>query len=638
MSWSSHFPPQAPIISKFPRASTSPFYTEASEEPSTSPEETTPRMSQPNLDTPNPSTSNPRQPQASTSSQPRRRTATVDPSPNEPDIDDDELDDEPDNTQENILSSSLLGKGKGGVTEQIPDAAKAEIELIFKKTLSITIKRMHELFGKDVPTQDIDLTITEEMPWVDCLKVLFFNVMPSEEAKVRVGVSEGDTILWARPKEMEQLPWGEAFKKYANLDARGIEEWKDVDIFYPFPLYHYEGTPTGERFKQHAEYAITKWRSPGTLLPRIYPKEKQHKEGIVLESLTTPEHEFLEKIWKTLSFNRVTGINEQGGQEVRYFIVLSRLGKLKLELEKLRKKISQPFFPLPQFGASQRMINLGMTKLEAQQISALFRVELEACLLEIWSYINPSMSNSIFLSRRNDIWNISMPFWSQGIPTGNEEQPDQPSMPNLHPFITTRKGRRNIPPPIREEEPYEYSETVRQPNLSDHSLRRDSRNLHSHIAAQRVGTSQTPNPRSLNVGRGRLRESITGIPQFHNTSYNYPMSNMAADASFYGNVRLDEESIHIEDLPNSQQDPNENNQYGPPGGDPNDPDDDDDNGPPGRGPPGGGPPRGGPGGNPNPWRPRFPGGPYGAPGGAPPGGPPGGGPPHGGGGGWPQNP
>jgi hypothetical protein len=231
-----------------------------------------------------------------------------------------------------------------------------------------------------------------------------------------------------------------------------------------------------------------------------------------------------------------------------------------------------------------------------------------------------------------------MPFWSQNIPAGTEEQPDQPSMPNLHPFITTRKGRRNIPPPIREEEPYEYSETIRQPNLSDHSLRQDSRNLHSQIAAQRVGTSQTPNPRSLNVGRGRLRESITGIPQFHDTSYNYPMGNMAADASFYGNVRLDEESIHIEDLPNSQQDPNENNCYGPPGGDPNDPDDDDDNGPPGGGPPGRGPPGGGPGGNPNPWRPRFPGGPYGAPGGAPPGGPPGGGPPHGGGGGWPPNP
>jgi hypothetical protein len=87
-----------------------------------------------------------------------------------------------------------------------------------------------------------------------------------------------------------------------------------------------------------------------------------------------------------------------------------------------------------------------------------------------------------------------------------------------------------------------------------------------------------------------LRESITGIPQFHDTSYTYPMGNMAADASFYGNVGLDEESIHIEDLPNSQQDPNENNQYGPPGGDPNDPDDDDNNGPPGGGPPGRGPP------------------------------------------------
>jgi hypothetical protein len=297
-----------------------------------------------------------------------------------------------------------------------------------------------------------------------------------------------------------------------------------------------------------------------------------------------------------------------------------------LELKKLRKKIPQPFFQLPQFGASQRMLNLGMTKLEAQQIAALFRVELEACLLEIWSYINLTMLNSIFLSQCHEIWNISMPFWSQNT-SRNEGQPDQPMTQDPHPFITTRRRRRNIPPPIPEEASIEDSGTYWRQDFTEHSICQDSRNIQSNITAQRVGTSQTPNPQSLNVGGGRLWESIMGEPQFHDTSYTYPTGDMMADTSFYGNVRLNEESIHIEDLPNSQQDPNENHYYGPPGGDPNDPDDKD-NGPPGGGPLGG---------RPDPWRPQFPGGPYRPPGEPLGGGPPGGGPPHSGGG-WPQNP
>jgi hypothetical protein len=227
----------------------------------------------------------------------------ADPSPTVSDIEDDEPDNEPDNTQENVLSSSLLGKGKGKVSEQLSGAVQKEIELVFKQGLSITMKRMHELLGKNVPTEDIDLTITKETPWVECLKALFFCLMPTDNARIRIGVMEGDDILWARPKETEQLPWGDAFKKYVNLGAEGIEDWRDVDLFYPFPLYHYTNTPSGECIKQYAEYAINKWRTPGTLLPRIYPKEKQYKEGMVLENLMTPEHELFEKTWKSLSFN-----------------------------------------------------------------------------------------------------------------------------------------------------------------------------------------------------------------------------------------------------------------------------------------------------------------------------------------------
>jgi len=54
-----------------------------------------------------------------------------------------------------------------------------------------------------------------------------------------------------------------------------------------------------------------------------------------------------------------------------------------------------------------------MTELEAKQAAALFRVEAEACLLEIWSFTNPSRSAEVFQKNRHTIWKITMPFWKE---------------------------------------------------------------------------------------------------------------------------------------------------------------------------------------------------------------------------------
>ena len=55
-----------------------------------------------------------------------------------------------------------------------------------------------------------------------------------------------------------------------------------------------------------------------------------------------------------------------------------------------------PVFPLPQFGVSQKLLQEGLSEEEACQAAAIFQVETEACLLEIWAKLCPMMSNKVF--------------------------------------------------------------------------------------------------------------------------------------------------------------------------------------------------------------------------------------------------
>ena len=72
-----------------------------------------------------------------------------------------------------------------------------------------------------------------------------------------------------------------------------------------------------------------------------------------------------------------------------------------------------PFFPLPIFGISTRLEKSGLSKIELKQVSALFRMEMEAYLLEIWSHICPTMSALIFRRDRDNIWRMCMDLWKE---------------------------------------------------------------------------------------------------------------------------------------------------------------------------------------------------------------------------------
>ena len=116
-------------------------------------------------------------------------------------------------------------------------------------------------------------------------------------------------------------------------------------------------------------------------------------------------------IFESFIFNIVKGIREDGETISKYFIQLQKLEDLHKFLTELREDINQPFFPLPKYGISTRLEKQGMSLNKACQAAAIFKIELEACLLEAWLYINPRMSAKIFWRNHHSIWNLSKPFW-----------------------------------------------------------------------------------------------------------------------------------------------------------------------------------------------------------------------------------
>ena len=78
------------------------------------------------------------------------------------------------------------------------------------------------------------------------------------------------------------------------------------------------------------------------------------------------------------------------------------------------------------------------------------QIELEACLLEAWSYINPRMLAKIFQRNRHSIWNLSKPFWMNETPQQPEviEDPMEVSfLKDLPPHLTPRKKKVSFYPP-----------------------------------------------------------------------------------------------------------------------------------------------------------------------------------------------
>ena len=461
------------------------------------------------------------------------------------------------------------------------------------------------------------------------------------------GYSKNLTRVWGRRNVYPLVPWPEALANYRNLSESQLTEWIDKDTFYPVPiesLMEHSDPELRNEFRKEVREALRKWRTLGDSFSQIYPTTKDWKEGIAFTILDQGDFNAFE-LWKPLTFNMVRGIGEDSNYITRYFIIEHYVGEFRLSLQALRMTMTTlPLFPLPQYGVSQRLLRNGLSEDEARQAAALFRVETEACILEIWSKLCPTMSDKAFRVNQNAIWNMSMPFWTEELlqATNHQNSSDYPNLRDLLPHLNHRKKHTTFITPD--------TDATYQADFDDYSHRKShdlekstrnhrnsSKDLQAAIAAKHIGTRPFTTDRSSHLGQGHLRDSIFGPHYACDMTNELPRASNPPGFDIKNEtpeIRLNSSPIFINELPGSQDsqqgDDNQNYHHRPPGGNPNDLDNSDDsNGPPGRGPPGGGPPRGPPD-NHDPWRFGGPAGPYGPPGGGPPGGgPPGGGPPGG---------
>ena len=193
-----------------------------------------------------------------------------------------------------------------------------------------------------------------------------------------------------------------------------------MEIFFPLCLdaYTREGTPVIRKaFYDAVEAANRKWRTPGNLILKVYPTEFDFKVAsayaILHEEMKEVEHYFF-----PAPCNSIYGTDQDGEITQRYFFVPELIKELQEFLQKKRQIIEKPLFPLPQIGISARLEREGMTQFEASQASTLFKVEFEACLLEIWSYSSPRLSSHLFRTQPYSIYRMVMPFWK------NQEKPE----------------------------------------------------------------------------------------------------------------------------------------------------------------------------------------------------------------------
>ena len=498
------------------------------------------------------------------------------------------------------------------------------------------------------PPRDLARFVQEEDPTITITnlfkKIIATQTLFDPSSDHFSGYSKDLTRIWTRRNEYPVKPWSQVLSDYHNRPESALSEWPDQDIFYPLPIDAFtedSSLETRDLFRNDAQEALRKWRTPGATLLRIYPTKKDWKEGIAYHLVIKGDYNPL-AIWEPLSFNVLKGINEQKEYITRYFIIEHHVGKFRRKLQQLRSTMPIPsFFPLPQFGVSHKQLREGLTEDEARQAAAIFRVETEACLLEIWAKLCPTMSDKAFRASTQAIQNLTMPFWRPEV----EHSAAHQKIPNYHPVRDTpphlSTGRRRVPHGAfgLDTTANRNFDDTNDPAMFDpgnlaQNPYQNSRNLRATIAGRHVGTMPSVTNPGAQLGQGRLRDSILGPHYVRDSSNESQQINNPAGYAIKSespDARLPNEPIYVNELPRAQNDqpelPLQGNRFGPPGGDPNDPNDPDDDGPPGGGPTGNGPPGRGPPGNSNPRRPRMPGGPYGPPG-APPGrGPPGGGPP-----------
>jgi len=86
----------------------------------------------------------------------------------------------------------------------------------------------------------------------------------------------------------EIKPFEEQLNRYLSLLKEDRHKWPDSEVFYPYTISSIDTMAiddTMEEFRNMAIEGNRRWRSPGTLLPKIYPTSTNWKEAMVIDIL-----------------------------------------------------------------------------------------------------------------------------------------------------------------------------------------------------------------------------------------------------------------------------------------------------------------------------------------------------------------
>jgi len=271
-------------------------------------------------------------------------------------------------------------------------------------------------------------------------------------------------------RKLELGPWPEALELYRERGRNDSNDNSSITVWYPYPLaalVKEKHAAIREMMKEHTLEAQRKWRTPYTNIPQIYPSEKDWARVTPIKRT----FEFLQEIIQVTSLDVIKGIDDLGDIKIRYFIDKTEHRKLMRKLERRRRDFSDELlFPLPKWGIPQKLIKEGMTWLESQQATALYHIELEAVLKEIFAHSFDTISSRVFTREQHTIWNLVMPFWKkpETVNEPEEELNERSILRDLPPHISMRKKQMTfqIPETTNAQSDYEDSRTFQPLNFT----------------------------------------------------------------------------------------------------------------------------------------------------------------------------
>jgi len=273
------------------------------------------------------------------------------------------------------------------------------VTILFLRVVKDIAPRLLRLLGKK-PLPSIS---GASISWTTFTRKVYENLKKDQEDEGLNFKITSNSLEIRLPSE-NQISFEQRLQHYLSLSKEEQHKWPDSEVFYPYTISSINTMAIQENMDEFRRMAIEgnrRWRSPGTLLPKIYPTATNWKEATLIDLIK--DTVLVLASLPALAFDVVQGKDSHDTQITRYFIDQENERKIIKHISKAREFIQDPYFLLPIYRVRQRLLKQGMTRSEALAAAALFRVEMEVVLLEIFHHSIPTLSKSVFRTKRKEI-------------------------------------------------------------------------------------------------------------------------------------------------------------------------------------------------------------------------------------------